>query len=50
MSVTHPDASSTPVRLPAFATRHPQLAPFLVAVAISVASVSVVLAFVGLPA
>jgi hypothetical protein len=50
MSVTHSGASFAPVRLSAFATRHPQLAPFLVAVAIAAVTVSVALAFVGLPA
>jgi hypothetical protein len=49
MSVTHSGASFAPVRLP-FATRHSQLAPFLVAVTIAAVTVSVALAFVGLPA
>jgi hypothetical protein len=49
MSVTHPDAQTTPVRRRDFATGHPHLTPFLLAVAIFAVSVIVALAFTGLP-
>jgi hypothetical protein len=45
--VTHPATGFAPVSGHGFASAHPQLSPFLVAVGISVA---VALAFTGLPA
>ncbi|HSZ92555.1 MAG TPA: hypothetical protein VK822_24640 [Acetobacteraceae bacterium] len=50
MSVTHPDVGFAPVNSRGFASMHPQLAPFLVAVGFFVATVAVALAFTGLPA
>jgi hypothetical protein len=50
MSVTHPDVAIAPVPHRGFAERHPQLAPFVLAVAIAVVSVFATLAFTGLPA
>jgi hypothetical protein len=50
MSVTHPATGFAPVSGHGFASAHPQLAPFLVAVGIFVATVAVALAFTGLPA
>jgi hypothetical protein len=50
MSVTHPPTNFTTVERHGFAAGHPHLAPFLVAIAISVVSVVVALAFTGLPA
>ncbi len=49
MSVTHPTASLAPA-YQRFADRHPQLAPFLVAVAMAFVSVLVSLAITGPPA
>ena len=49
MSVTHANARITPAHLSDFAERHPQLAPFLVALCIFTVSAAVVLAFTGLP-
>ena len=51
MSVTHAETGSGTV--PAshrFADQHPQLAPFIVAVALFAASLVVALAFTGMPA
>jgi hypothetical protein len=50
MSVTHPHADFSTVDRHGFATSHPHLAPFLVAVAIFAVSAVVALAFTGLPA
>jgi hypothetical protein len=50
MSVTHPDPSLATVPSHHFADQHPQLAPFVVAVALCAASLLVALAFTGLPA
>ncbi len=50
MSVTHPAAGFSPVSSHGFASKHTQLAPFLVAVGFFVATVAVALAFTGLPA
>jgi hypothetical protein len=50
MSVTHPGADFVPVKRHDFADRHPQLAPFLLAVAMFAVSAVVALAFTGLPA
>lgn len=50
LSVTHPDAGLAPSRRHPFAAEHPQLAPFLVALAIFVATGAIALAFTGLPA
>jgi hypothetical protein len=50
MSVTHPSAGFAPVTRHGFASNHPHLAPFLVAVAIFAVSATVLLAFTGLPA
>jgi hypothetical protein len=50
MSVTHPHADFGHAEPRGFAAEHPHLAPFLVAVAISVVSVVVSLAVIGLPA
>jgi hypothetical protein len=50
MSVTHPDADLAPVRRIDFASAHPQLTPFVVAVAIFAVSLAVALAITGLPA
>lgn len=49
MSVTHPNAVLAPAARRGFVRRYPQLAPFLVAAAIVVASIAVSLAFMGLP-
>jgi hypothetical protein len=49
MSVTHPYARISPAHPSDFAGRHPQLAPFLVALCIFMVSGAVVLAFSGLP-
>ena len=49
MSVTHPNVILAPAARQSFANRYPQLAPFLVAAAIVVASIAVSLAFMGLP-
>jgi hypothetical protein len=50
MSVTHPNADFTTAHARDFAARHPQLAPFLVALAIFVVSAAVILACTGLSA
>lgn len=50
MSVTHPNAVFAPASRRSFVEKHPQLAPFLVGVAIVALSVIVSLAFTGLPA
>jgi hypothetical protein len=50
MSVTHPSADFAPVKRHDFASEHPQLAPFLVAVAIFAVSAVLALMFTGLPA
>jgi hypothetical protein len=49
MSVTHADTSLATVPSHNFAQRHPQLAPFAVAVAFVAVSILVALAFTGLP-
>jgi hypothetical protein len=49
MSVTHPDAAFAPPPQHAFADRHPQFAPFLLAMAILVVAVVGSLALTGLP-
>jgi hypothetical protein len=49
MSVTHPSADFTAARPTDFAGKHPQLAPFLVALAIFVVSAAVILVCTGLP-
>ena len=50
MSVTHAHTDFATVERHGFVAGHPHLAPFLLAVAISVVSVVIVLAFTGLPA
>ncbi len=50
MSVTHANADLVTAPPHGFADRHPQLAPFIVAVALFAASLFVALAFTGLPA
>ena len=51
MSVTHPTTATIPVaQTHDFAQRHPQLAPFLVAVAIVTVSILAALVVTGLPA
>jgi hypothetical protein len=50
MSVTHANADLVPAPSHHFADRHPQLVPFIVAVALFAASLVVALAFTGLPA
>jgi hypothetical protein len=50
MSVTHPNATFAPASQRSFADRYPQLSPLLVAAAIVVVSITVALAFTGLPA
>jgi hypothetical protein len=50
MSVTHPDAGFAAAKHHGFASDHPHLMPFLVAVAIFAVTVAVVLSFIGLPA
>ena len=51
MSVTHPETVAAPSLAPRdFIERHPQLAPFLVGVAIVAVSIAVSLSFTGLPA
>ena len=50
MSVTHLPTDFATVERHGFVAGHPHLAPFLVAIAISVVSVVVSLAFTGLPA
>ena len=50
MSVTHPHADFSGIEHHGFAAGHPQLAPFLVAVAIFAVSAVVALALTGLPA
>jgi len=49
MSVTHPHPTLTTAPSHRFEDQHPQLAPFLVAVALFAASLLVALAFTGLP-
>jgi hypothetical protein len=49
MSVTHPEAVYLATRRRDFISRHPQLAPFLVALGLFVASVVVALSATGLP-
>lgn len=49
MSATHPDASVAPSGHASFAADHPQLTPFLVALAIFAVSGLVALMFTGLP-
>ena len=49
MSVTHPNVAFAPATQRSFANRYPQFAPFLVAAAIVVVSITVALAFTGLP-
>jgi hypothetical protein len=49
MSVTHPEARFAPVQHGGFAAAHPQLTPFLVAVAIFLVSATVAMSFTGLP-
>jgi hypothetical protein len=49
MSVTHPDTILPTAPSHRFADQHPQLAPFVVAVALFAASLVVALAFTGLP-
>jgi|KBSSwiStaDraftv2_1062776.scaffolds.fasta_scaffold3851535_1 hypothetical protein len=50
MSVTHANADLVTAQPNRFADQHPQLAPFIVAVALFAASLVVALAFTGLPA
>ena len=50
MSVTHPVAGLVDVKHRGLASDHPQLMPFLVAMAIFAVTVTVVLSFIGLPA
>ena len=50
MSVTNPDAGFAPAERHSLASDHPQLMPFLVAVAIFAVTVAAVLSFIGLPA
>ncbi len=50
MSVTHSNANLTTAPSHYFARQHPQLAPFVVAVAFVAVSILVALAFTGLPA
>lgn len=49
MSVTHPSTGFAPAAGAGFASQHPQLAPFLLAVAIVTVSIVVSLAITGLP-
>lgn len=49
MSITHPNATFAPATQRSFADRYPQFAPFLLAAAIVAASITVALAFTGLP-
>ena len=49
MSVTHPDIAFTPATQPGFAQKHPQLAPFLLAVVILAVATIVALSLTGLP-
>lgn len=49
MSVTHPNASFAPAPQQGFVDKHPQLAPFLVAMAVFVLSAATALAITGLP-
>lgn len=50
MSVTHPSVAFAPAPPQSFTQRYPQFAPFLLAVAIVAVSITVALAFTGLPA
>ncbi|HET7883864.1 MAG TPA: hypothetical protein VFL55_23455 [Acetobacteraceae bacterium] len=50
MSATYPATGLRPAERYGFVADHPQLAPFLVAVAIFIVSVLVALGFTGLPA
>jgi hypothetical protein len=50
MSVTHPNTGFASVGHRAFTEEHPQLTPFLAAVAIAAVSIVVFLALIGLPA
>jgi hypothetical protein len=50
MSVTHPEIGLASDQRRGFATRHPQLTPFLVAVSIAAVSTVVALVFIPLPA
>ena len=50
MSVTHPQTATLPTARRDLVSEHPQLMPFLVAVAMVAASVLVSLAVTGLPA
>jgi hypothetical protein len=49
MSVTHPVAGFVPVSGSGFASQHPHLAPFLLAVGIVASAIVVALSFTGLP-
>jgi hypothetical protein len=49
MSATHPAIRFVPAGQHGFTTDHPQLAPFLVAVAMFIVSGLVALGFTGLP-
>lgn len=49
MSVTHPDAGLAAAEPREFTVKHPQLAPFLVALTIFIISAGVALTFTGLP-
>jgi hypothetical protein len=49
MSVTHPDATFTPAPQHGFAEKHPQLAPFLLAMTILAVAAVVALSLTGLP-
>ena len=50
MSVTHPEVALASNQRRGFVSRHPQLAPFLVAVGIAAVSTVVAFVFIGLPA
>jgi len=50
MSATHPHVAIPAPEGPGFTERHPQLAPFLVGMAMFLAAGAVALLFTGLPA
>jgi hypothetical protein len=49
MSVTHPDTTFAPAQQHSFTDKHPQLAPFLLAIAILSVAATVALSLTGLP-
>ena len=49
MSVTHPDTAFVPAPQRGFAEQHPQLVPFLFALAILAVATTVALSLIGLP-